>query len=184
MIGRTASTCGALFALGACAATPRPTSLLAPRTVEVLGEEVEIGRELVEGHEEEEFEPGAGAHGIGVFVGGSDEIGDKEGYVVGLDYGYRVTDEVGVGAFLEFVSGIDRSAATGFQSYWVSPIDVVLFAGAGFERKDSEWEPILRVGIEYEIVMTSGWILAPSIFYDWGEDSDVLLYGFTFGRFF
>lgn len=136
-----------------------------------------------ENEAEVEFEPGAGSQAIGAFVGGSSDLEDGNGLVLGLDYGYRLTDAFGVGVFAERATGQNRSFATGVQGYWVSPLDIILFTGVGAELRDNEWEAILRFGIEYEILYPGGWTLAPSVFYDVGETEDLLVYGLTIGKF-
>jgi len=154
-----------------------------PLRVNLLGEDNELDAHS-ENEAEHEFEPGAGSQAIGVFVGGSSDLEGGHGLVLGLDYGYRLTDEFGVGVFAERAAGQNRSFAAGVQGYWVSPLDIVLFTGVGAEVRDNEWEAILRFGVEYEILYPGGWVLAPSVFYDVGETADLLVYGLTVGRFF
>ena len=130
-----------------------------------------------------ELHPGKGSHDLGVFVGGSSDLEGGNGGVLGLDYGYRVTDHLGIGLFAEGVAGLNRSFATGVQGYWATPVDILLFVGTGYERHDADWEPIYRLGIEYEIITPSGWVFAPSVFYDFGETTDLVVYGLTIARF-
>ncbi len=181
-IGRVLLTVLALLTCG-CAHTSAPVPVV-PLRIEQAGDEVELEAVAPEDAEMEEFEPGAGSPSIGVFVGGSGDLWDLDGFVFGLDLGYRLTDQFGVGLFAEGVSGLNRSFATGTQVFWVSPVDIVLFPGVGVERRDSEWEGILRFGIEYEHVRPDGWGIAPSLFYDVGESESRVIYGVTLGRFF
>lgn len=171
---------GAALMVG-CAAS-RASVPDVPLRVNLLGENDELDAHS-ENEAEHEFEPAAGSHAIGAFAGESSDLEGGSGFVLGLDYAYRLTDQFGVGVFAERASGQNRSFATGVQGYWVSPLDFILFTGVGAEERDSEWEPILRVGIEYEILHPSGWAVAPSVFYDVGETESLLIYGLTIGKF-
>ncbi len=164
-----------------CAASRVPVPEV-PLRVDWIGEDEELDAHA-EIEVEGEFEPGAGSRAIGAFVGGSSDMEGGNGLVLGLDYGHRLTDRFGVGVFAERAAGQNRSFATGEQAFWASPLDIVLFTGVGAEVRDSEWEAILRFGVEYEILYPGGWVLAPSVFIDIGETEDLLIYGLTIGKF-
>ncbi|MEM9379768.1 MAG: hypothetical protein AAGB93_07430 [Planctomycetota bacterium] len=120
---------------------------------------------------------GAGTEALSLFLGGTDELGSLSGFAIGLSYAYWLTDEFGVGAFMEGVTGDGRSLATGFQGYWHAVSELVLVLGAGVERRDGDLDPIVRVGGFYEFEVAESWALAPGIFYDFNEKEGVLVYG-------
>lgn len=124
---------------------------------------------------------GAGAQSVSVFVGGSEEIRDRDGFTLGLEYEYRLAPRLGVGAFLERVSGINRSLAAGGQLYWHAVAGLVLAAGPGVDRSHDEWNAIWRLEALYEIPLEDGVFLAPAIAYDFTEHEDILVYGLAVG---
>lgn len=165
-----------------CAHAPLAPPVVPLRLAAIDQGEVEVDPHTETGHEGE-FHPGAGSQAIGIFVGGSGDSDENNGAVLGLDYGYRLTDHVGIGAFAEGVAGHNRSFAAGVQAYYATPANILFFAGTGYELHHSEWEHIFRLGIEYEIITPSGWAFAPSIFYDFGETTNLVAIGVTFGKF-
>jgi len=162
-----------------CAQTPQP-----PRLVDSLQEPYPGEEPPHETRESgEPYEPSQGSQAVGVFLGGATSSSEESGFVTGLEYGYRLTESVGIGAFAENVSGSARSFSAGAQAFWVLPQKFVLFAGLGAEEREDEWGTLWRTGIEYEWCMPSGWVIAPSLFYDIGEEDNLLVFGVTFGRF-
>lgn len=127
-------------------------------------------------------EHGAGTQTVNFFLGGLDEFGASDGFVLGTDYEYRIVDDWGLGGFMEGVAGSDRSFAAGGQVYWHAVSDLVLVVGVGAERRHADWEPILRTGGFYEFHMGSGLVISPAIYYDFTPSEEVLIYGFNVGR--
>jgi len=124
---------------------------------------------------------GKGSQAFNVFAGGSGEIGDKDGWTFGVDYEYRLSEPLGIGAFAELVTGLDRSFATGVQLYWHAIGDLVLVAGPGLERHHDEWLPLARLGGFYEFPLGGGWVLSPALFYDIVEGDDFWIFGLNLG---
>jgi hypothetical protein len=124
---------------------------------------------------------GAGAQSVSVFVGGSEEVRDRDGFTLGLEYEYRLAPRVGVGAFVERVSGINRSLVFGGQLYWHAVADLVLTAGPGLDRSHDEWNAVWRLGALYEFPLEEGIFLAPAIAYDFTEHEDIIVYGLSVG---
>ncbi|MFT5049412.1 MAG: hypothetical protein ACI8QZ_000805 [Chlamydiales bacterium] len=144
------------------------------------GSAVEEGHD--ENHEDAHVENhGAGAQALNLFVGGSSDIGDADGFTIGLDYEYRLSHRWGIGGFAESVSGLNRSLSLGLQAYWHAVGELILVAGPGVERRGDEWEPIARVGGFYEFPIGDGWILSPGVFYDITPNEDLLIYGLNLG---
>jgi hypothetical protein len=128
-----------------------------------------------------EGEPEGETHAVNAFVGGSAEIGDRDGHTFGVDYEYRFAPRWGVGGFLEAVTGLDRTLATGAQLYWHAVADLVLVAGPGLERSHEEWGGLLRTGGFYEFSLGNGFVLSPALFYDFTEHDNFFLYGLNLG---
>lgn len=126
-------------------------------------------------------EHGVGTQAVNVFVGGSSDLGDLDGFTLGVDYAYRVAPAWGVGGFLEAVTGLDRSYAAGVLAYWHAIGELNLVVGPGVERHDGEWGGLVRVGVVYEFPLDDGWVLSPALFYDILEDDNLLVYGVNVG---
>ena len=122
-----------------------------------------------------------GTHVMDLFLGGTDELRGGDGYTAGLDYGYHLAKTWGVGAFAEFVSGTDRSFATGLMAFYHPVEPWFLGTGPGMEYRDDEWEPMWRVVTSWEIHIDEGLFLAPTLAYDWNDEDGFLVYGLSFG---
>ncbi len=148
-----------------------------------LGFAQEAGRANDEssGHAEAHEHAERGTHVLDLFLGGTDELRGGDGYTAGLDYGYHLAEAWGVGAFAEFVSGTQRSFASGVMAFY-HPIEPWFIAtGPGMEYRDDEWEPMWRVVTSWEIHIHEGLFLAPTLAYDWNEEDGFLVYGLSFG---
>ena len=130
----------------------------------------------------EHAEHGPGTQTFNVFLGGIDEVRGEAGLAFGVDYEYRLRRKWGIGGFAEGVTGAKRSFVGGLQAYWHAVGDLVLVSGVGMERREHEWEPILRVGGLYELAMVEGFVLSPSLFYDFTPDHGVLVGGLSIGK--
>lgn len=86
-----------------------------------------------------------------------------------------------MGGFAENVTGLDRAFAAGFQLGWHCYRELVVVAGPGLERREGDWEPIVRVGAFYEFPTGGGWVLSPAVFYDFLEAEDLWIYGLNLG---
>jgi len=148
-----------------------------PRTEQAAGSH----GQAEEGHDGGHEGHGKGSQAFNFFAGGSRETGDRDGWTFGVDYEYRLSDPLGIGGFAEFVSGLDRSFATGLQLYWHAVGDLVLVAGPGLERHHDEWRPLARLGGFYEFSLGGGWVLSPAFFYDIAEGENFWIYGLNLG---
>lgn len=174
----------------ACSAPP-------PRPHSALAEGPGAGRLIraIENAEEQashlDHEHGAGTQAVNLFLGGSREDGERNGFTFGLDYEYRVLDDIGVGGFSEATAGLHRAFATGGQVYWHAWRELVLTGGVGAELKDhhtgegATWDPIVRIGASYEIPLSDdGWVISPAISYDFTQEENLLLFGANLGYVF
>ena len=170
------SLAAGMLALASCAHRPPAPS---PAVLELAASRdaaISIdASDLPEGVTEEERQA------VNIFLGGAIEEGDASGYGIGLDYEHPLTGRLGIGFFLEHVDGIERSLAAGGQLYWRTFKELVLVFGLGGERNDDEWTPIARFGVAYEFPFGDGYFVAPGVFYDIGENVDVIVYGLDIG---
>jgi hypothetical protein len=157
----------AIALLAGCASTTSPPPISAPSA-----QDAEHAH--TDGH-------GAGRQSAIVFVGGSEEIGDRDGFTLGLEYEVRLSPGLGVGVFAEGVSGLNRSMALGGQLYWHAVAGLVLTAGPGVDRSHDEWGAMWRLGVLYEFPLGDGVFLAPALAYDFTEHDDIVVYGLSVG---
>ncbi len=128
---------------------------------------------------EEEAEP---RHSLSVFVGGT-TTEHISAFTLGLDYQYRVTPVIGVGALFDHAFGEIKSTILGaalfvhFRRWEATLAPAVEFHG------DSEEEAAMafRFGLGYEIELGS-WTLVPSLLFDTERGGDpAVVYGIAFG---
>ncbi len=107
----------------------------------------------------------------------------KTGAYTGIEYEYRFSQLVGVGAFADTTFGGFDLAAFGAVANFHPRGSWKLLAGLGVERKigGDKDKALLRVGAAYEFHVGNGTI-APVIAYDFLEDTkDVLYAGVAIG---
>jgi|MGYP000033803644 hypothetical protein len=123
-------------------------------------------------------------HILNGFAGVAQEDAEMEGYALGIDYEYRFSELFGVGAFTEVIAGEGRAVIIGADLVWHAAEPLALFVGYGEERKDNDWEGVMRLGGLYEFPVGDGWTLSPTVAYDFSlkhPDEDVLVFGLSLG---
>lgn len=143
-----------------------------------------VGCAVQEHHAAGHERHGPGTQTANLFVGGSSEPGDLEGLTAGVDWEYRIAPRIGVGVFIESVTGQDRSLALGAQATIHATEHVLFFGGLGLERNHHEWGAIGRIGAGYEFPIENDLILTPTIAYDFSEHDDLIVYGVSIGMVF
>ena len=146
------------------------------------------------GHEEHK------QHEIALFLGYTFERGDG-GFTVGVDYGYWITERVGIGPFLDFVAGDINAIALG-AGVWFRPVcrlpDLTLYVAPGLDishevedhghgHVEKTWEttPLLRFGVLYGIDLGCDYRLMPSFYWDLiFPDKQAYVIGLTLGKEF
>ena len=121
-------------------------------------------------------------HSLSVFVGGT-STEHISAFTLGLDYQYRVTPVIGVGALFDHAFGEIKSTIIGAALFlhfkqWEGTI-----APAAEFHGDSEEEAALafRFGLGYEIELGS-WKLVPSLLFHTERGGEpALVYGVAFG---
>ena len=116
-------------------------------------------------------------------VGGVAYNDGKTGAYTGIEYEYRFSQLVGVGAFADTTFGGFDLAAFGAVVNFHPKGGWKLLAGLGLERKigGDKNKALFRVGAAYEFHVGNGTI-APVIAYDFLEDTkDVLYAGLAIG---
>lgn len=128
-------------------------------------------------------EPGFHRHAANLFLGGSFTRVDEGGFTIRLDYEYLIIEEVGVGAFADFVFGDvwDRAFGLGVSFHPAEALTVVVMPGVAHAKRDDGWDPIVRVGGTYEFELGQGLVVGPAAYYDFTPDDNVLVIGAILG---
>jgi len=119
-------------------------------------------------------------HHVALFLGNTQD-GSENGFSVGIDYEYRLTELFGIGGLVEYADG-------DFDS-WVAAIPLfihpykgfVLLVAPGLEYEDSEDEFLVRTGIAYEIEFGEKWTISPELNVDFVDGEEKFVYGVSVG---
>jgi hypothetical protein len=132
---------------------------------------------------------------IGFFVGATDEEGHDPELTLGFEYERRLSQQWGVGAFLEYADGL-RNSVFAVPVYWHPGGGWIVIAAPGVEHHfgrglvatphkseggveidEDETYFLFRLGVAYEFSIGGRWGLAPHIDLDFVEGERVLVYG-------
>lgn len=129
-------------------------------TMQEKQEKQEVEEKGIEEPEEE-----SPVHELSGLIGYTTERGHG-GLTLGIDYVYSVTEELGIGGAVEYVSGnIGVGVVTVMGAY--SPIEQFYLAlGPGVEIDEDEISPLLRLGTGYKIEIGQ-LSMGPAIYFDW-----------------
>jgi hypothetical protein len=136
----------------------------------------------VEAEEPEHHAPGT--YVVDLFLGGVDELGDREGLAFGVDVEYVLREKVHVGVFAEEVLEADRSTVVGVQALLRPWREFVIGTGPGLERWDGDWEPVWRASLGHELGRFHDWSIGAVVAHDWNDHGNVLVWGLNFGTTF
>ena len=131
------------------------------------------------GHHDWRIEP----HHVSVFLGDTLEEGEN-GATVGLDYEYRVSDLLGLGAVAERAEGdVEATTVLAVADIHITP-QFIVQTGPGWEERKREDFLVYRVGVLYEWVFDNGMTLSPQLHYDMTDEEDAVVFGIAIGRNF
>ena len=123
-------------------------------------------------------------HHLSVFIGATHAEGADEP-TVGVDYEYRLTPKVGVGALVDHAGGDLDSTIVAGVLFFHPHEGLMLLAAAGNENTDHGDEFISRAGIGYEFELHEGWTLTPQLNFDFVKDEETKeVYGIGIGKAF
>ncbi len=122
-------------------------------------------------------------HTLGVFLGDTTETRRNQGFTLGLEYEYRLSETFGVGAIVEHVGGdFDTNVAVLPLAYHRGPWK--LYAGPGIEdSEEAGGEFLVRVGLEYGFHV-GNYELSPQIDVDFVDNEHLFIFGITVGGLF
>ncbi len=131
-----------------------------------------------EEHEESEPQHGHHEQTVGVFLGYATEGKRESGPALGVEYEYRLSYSMGVGAVAEYTFGdLDTLVLAAPVAYHNGPWR--FYVGPGIERVDGDNEFLVRVGGEYGF-HRGDWEISPQIDIDIVDGEQVFVIGVTF----
>lgn len=123
-------------------------------------------------------------HHLSVFAGATHAEGSNEA-TVGVDYEYRVTELLGVGALIDHAGGHLDSTIVAGVVFLHPHKGLLLLAAAGNENTDHGDEFLFRAGIGYEFELSDDWTVTPLVNFDFVKDEETKeVYGISIGRHF
>lgn len=118
-------------------------------------------------------------HMLGVFLGDTTE-NRREGVTFGLEYEYRISSALGIGATAERVAGdFDTNVFVLPVALHSGPWKV--YAGPGWEHTDEGNEALFRVGVEYGFE-AGRYEISPQIDVDFVDGERLFVIGVVFAR--
>lgn len=125
-----------------------------------------------------------GANHLSVLLANTHVRGDGDSATVGIDYEYRVSPLLGLGAVLEYAFG-ELSATTLLAVADIHLVQgLVAQVGPGFERRSGEDVFVARVGLLYEFEYRH-FTLSPQLHWDYhAGESNAIVAGVAIGLAF
>jgi len=125
-----------------------------------------------------------GPHHLSVLIGNTHERGESDSLTLGLDYEYRVSRLLGLGAVVERAYGtLDATTLLAVADIHFKN-GLIMQVGPGFERRDAEEVFVARVGVLYEFEL-SKFTLSPQLHWDYhDEEPNTVVAGIAFGYSF
>ena len=120
------------------------------------------------------------SHHTALFFGNTQK-GSKDGLTVAVDYAYRLNALFGIGGIAEYVGGDFDAWVFALPLYIFPYKDWRFLVAPGLERKESESDFILRVGVAYPFSLGDRWTISPEFNIDLFEREEALVYGLSFG---
>ena len=106
---------------------------------------------------------------------------DESGGTVGVDYEYRTSQFLGLGAVVEHAfEQIDATTVLAVADLHLTH-HVILQTGPGIEFVDGENEFVYRLGALYEFELGDGYTLSPQLHHDWTTGEDAYVAGVALG---
>ena len=119
-------------------------------------------------------------HSVAFFMGNTHD-GSEDGFSVGLDYEYRLSETNGIGGLIEYASGELDSWVVAAPLFIYPYKGLRLVVALGFEYGHSETEFLVRTGIAYEFEMGERWTITPKFNVDFVDSEEKYVYGVAFG---
>lgn len=119
---------------------------------------------------------------LSAFAGFTTNYKGNQGYKIGLEYEYRLSDLVGIGGTFDF-TGADfeifaLSVGADFYPFKFPLIPGILVGAKSYEKK---WAPFVRAMVVYDFHL-GAFSLGPMVMYDFfPNEKDIMSYGIAIG---
>lgn len=132
-------------------------------------------------HGDNQSESSHGPHHLSVLVGDTYVSGEGNNLTIGIDYEYKVSDFLGLGAVVERAQGeLDATTVLAVADLHLES-GIIVQVGPGFERRHSEEVFVGRVGVLYEFEIER-FTLSPQLHWDFHDgEHNAFVAGIAFG---
>ena len=144
--------------------------LMVSTPITVIAEEVNIDENLVGFDHSQQ---------VGLLMGNTHE-GGEDGFTVGINYVYRLSEINGLGGLIEYSSGELDSWVIAAPLYIYPYKGLRLLLAIGFEERNSDTEFLFRTGLGYEFEINDKWNIIPEFKYDFVDSDEKYGYGVIF----
>ena len=120
-------------------------------------------------------------HHASLFLGNTNNDKDQNAFTVGLEYEYRVSSPVGLGALIDYAGGSIETtiiAAGPVFHFWR---ELKVIAMPGVDLHDGHEEFVTRVGALYDFHV-GAWSISPTLHVDVLELKENIIFGLGFGH--
>ena len=139
--------------------------------ISVLGQE----HEMEDTHSEDHYH-------LSAFAGFTTNYKGKQGYKLGVEYEYRLTELIGVGGTFDFTGrDFDIFAFSVGTVFYPFDIPLIPAFGVGAKNYEGKWDPFVRAMLAYDFHLDN-FSLGPMVMYDFfPNQKDIMSYGITVG---
>ncbi len=119
---------------------------------------------------------------LSAFAGFTTNYKGKQGYKLGIEYEYRLTDVIGLGGTFDFTGNdFNIFAFSVGADFYLFDFSLIPAIGVGAKSYDSKWDPFLRTMLAYDFHLNSISI-GPMVMYDlFPKQKNIMSYGVSLG---
>ena len=123
-------------------------------------------------------------HHVAVFLGNTHDYHSEDTFTVGVDYEYRFSQYVGLGALVDFAGTKFDITVLGGGLFFHPWNDLRVLAAGGNEHHSGDDEFLVRLGVMYDFFIND-WSVSPTVNVDLLESGhENWIYGIALGRGF
>ena len=120
-------------------------------------------------------------HHAALFFGNTNNDKDQNAFTVGVEYEYRLSRPVGLGALVDYAGGKIESTVVAAGPVFHPWRELKLLAMPGLDIHHGEEEFVTRVGALYDF-HAGDWSISPTLHVDVIDVKENIIFGLGFGR--
>ena len=130
----------------------------------------------------DEHTSSVGHHHLSSFAGFTTNYKGKQGYKLGIEYEYRLTELIGLGGTFDFTGNdFEIFAFSAGTTFYPFSFPLIPGIGAGAKRYEGKWDPFARLLLAYDFHLNKI-TLSPVLMYDlFPNQKDIMSYGIAVG---